>query len=91
MTDAFKIVAKTALIVVVTAAVIALFATVQIPTFDTSALVQALSVGLAFTTHWIPIMSVLWPIVLFLLGLFLAEKAFHVAMIAVRWIFKVNE
>lgn len=91
MTDAFKIAAKAALIAVVTVAVFALFSNIPLPAIDTSLITQAIGTGLAICFHWCPIMNILWPIVLFLLGLEIAEKAFHIAMIAIRWIFKVNE
>lgn len=91
MTDAFKIIAKTALIAVITAAVFALFANIQIPDLDTSLISEALGIGMAVAFHWIPILNVVWPIVVFLLGFELAKKAFDLAMIAVRWVFKVNE
>lgn len=91
MGDAIKIAVKTGLIAVITAAVIALFANIQIPSLDYSQISQALGIGLAVMFHWVPIMSVLWPIVLFIFSFHIGYYAFKVAMIAIRWIMKVNE
>lgn len=86
-----KIATKTALIAVVTTAVLALFANIQIPAIDFTLITNALGVGLAVVYHWFPPAQVLMPIVLFLIGLDLALITFNFAMIAIRWIFKVNE
>lgn len=91
MTEAFKIAAKVALIAVVTAAIFALFVNLTIPDFDTTLITQALGAGMAVCFHWCPVMQILWPVVIFSAGFEIAEKAFHIAMIAIRWIFKVNE
>lgn len=91
MTDAIKIAVKAGLIAVITAAVIAIFATVQIPTIDFTTFTNALSVGLAVVYHWIPVSRVIFPIFIFLLGFDMAIRAFNLAMIAVRWVMKVNE
>ena len=91
MTDALKIAAKTALIAVITAGIIAVFAVIQIPALDFSTFTQALSTGLAVIYHYIPISQVLFPVVLALLAFDLALRGFQLAMIAVRWVMKVNE
>lgn len=91
MGDAIKIAVKTGLIAVITAAVIALFATIEIPTLDYTQISEGLGIGLAVMFHWVPVMSILWPLVLFLLAFHIGYYAFKIAMIAVRWIMKVNE
>lgn len=91
MGDAIKIAVKTGLIAVVTAAVIALFANIQIPNLDYSQISQGLGIGLAVMFHWVPVMTVLWPLVLFILAFHVGYYAFKVAMIAIRWVMKVNE
>lgn len=91
MGDIAKIIAKTALIVVVTTAVLALFANIQIPAVDFAPVTNALGVGLAVVYHWFPPAQVLMPVVFFLIGLDIALITFNFAMIAVRWIFKINE
>lgn len=91
MVDALKIAAKVALIVVVTGAILLLFANIQIPNVDFSVLTQGASTGVAVLFHWIPITTVLLPLGIGILSLELAITLFNFAMIAVRWIFKVNE
>lgn len=91
MGDAVKIAVKTALIVGITAAIIALFANIQVPALDYTLFSQAISTGLAVLFHWVPIMSILWPVVLALFAFEAAYYAFQVAMIAIRWVMKVNE
>lgn len=91
MGDAIKIAVKTGLIAVITAAVIALFANIQIPTLDYSQISQGLGIGLAVMFHWVPVMNILWPLVLFLLAFHIGYYGFKIAMIAVRWVMKVNE
>ena len=91
MTDALKIAAKTALIAVVTTAIIAIFATVQIPALDFTLLTQGLGTALAIIYHWVPSARIVVPLAVSMLGLQLAILLFEYAMIAVRWIFKVNE
>lgn len=91
MGDAIKIAVKTALIAVITAAVIALFANIQIPTVDFTILTTGLGIGLAVIYHYAPVTIVLFPIVLTLLAFDAAFRAFQLAMIATRWVMKVNE
>lgn len=91
MGDIVKIAVKTALIVVITVAVIALFATVQIPTLDFSTLSTGLSTALALFYHWVPAATVVFPLAIVILGLYLSILLFELAMIAVRWVMKVNE
>lgn len=91
MGDAIKIAVKTALIVVIMAAILVVFATVQIPTLDFSLLTQGLGTALSVMYHWVPIMRVLFPVLVVILSLDLALIVFHFAMIATRWVMKVNE
>lgn len=91
MGDAIKIAVKTALIVGITAGIIALFNIIQIPSVDYTYFTQAIGAGLAVVYHYIPVASVLFPIVLALLAFDVALRAFNLSMIAVRWVMKVNE
>lgn len=91
MGDAIKIAVKTALIAVITAAVIALFANIQIPNIGFSQFKNALGIGLAVIYHYAPVTQVLFPIVITLLTFDAAFRAFQLAMIATRWVMKVNE
>lgn len=91
MGDAVKIGVKAALIVGITAAIIALFSNIQIPTIDYTNFRSALGTGLAVVYHYVPISQVLFPIVLIILAFDVALRSFHLAMIAIRWVMKVNE
>lgn len=91
MGDLVKIVVKTSLIAVIMAGIVAIFATVQIPSLDFSILTQALGVGLAVLYHYVPIARTIIPLVIVILTLELAILTFRVGMIAVKWIMKINE
>lgn len=89
--DWVKIALKTALVATIMVALWAVFANVQIPVVDFSTFSSAISVGLAVMYYWVPISQVLFPIALTLLALELAIFLFKYAMIAVKWLMKVNE
>lgn len=91
MGDAVKIAVKTALIVGITAAIIALFANIQIPALDYTLLTQSLGAVIAVLYHFVPISTVIIPVVGIMLAFELAYYGFKMAMIAVRWVMKVNE
>lgn len=89
--DYIKMGAKIALITVITTAIIVIFATVQIPVLDFSLFSQGLSTALAIIYHWVPAAQVIVPLAITMLGIQLAILLFEYAMIAVRWVLKVNE
>lgn len=86
-----KIGAKLALVAVVTAAIIIIFANVQIPGLDFTLLNQGLGTALAVMYHWVPAAQVIVPLAISMLGIQLAILLFEYGAIAWRWIFKVNE
>lgn len=89
--DYVKMAAKLALIAVVTAAILIIFATVQIPNLDFTVFNDGLNKALAIIYHWVPAARVIFPIVVTMLGVQLAILLFEYGAIAWRWIFKVNE
>lgn len=89
--DYVKMGAKIALIAVITTAIILLFTTVQIPNLDFSLFSQGVSTALAIIYHWVPAAQVIIPLAISMLGVQLAIMLFEYAMIAVRWVMKVNE
>lgn len=91
MLDGIKMAAKAALIATITAAIIAIFAGVQIPGLDFTYLSQGFSTALAIGYHWCPGLQVVVPVAIAMAGVYLSIMLFHFAMIAVRWVFKVNE
>lgn len=91
MGDLIKIGVKTALIAVIMVGIVAIFATVQVPSLDFSIFTQAIGVSLAVLYHYVPISRQILPIVGVILLLDLGILTFRLGMIAVKWIMKVNE
>lgn len=91
MADWAKIALKTGLIAVVMVALWAVFANVQIPTIDFTSVLSSAGTAMAIITYWIPVFPTIWTTTLVLLGILLALWSFRFAMVAVRWLFKVNE
>lgn len=89
--DYVKMGAKIALIAVITAAIIAIFANVQIPNLDFTLFTNGVSTALAIIYHWVPGANIIVPLAISMLGIQLAILLFEYAMIAVRWVLKVNE
>lgn len=89
--DIVKIGVKTALVVTITAAILVIFSTVQIPNLDFTLMSQGMGTALAIIYHWAPASQVLFPLAVSMLGIQLAIILFEYAMIAVRWVMKVNE
>lgn len=91
MADWAKIALKTGLIAVVMVALWAVFTQVQIPSIDFSGIFSGFGTAMAIITYWCPAFSVIWGTTLALLGMLVALWGFRYAMIAIRWLFKVNE
>lgn len=91
MADWAKIALKTGLITVVMVALWAVFTQVQLPSIDFSVVFGGFGKVLAIINYWCPAFAVIWPFTLVLLGIFVALWAFRFSMVAIRWLFKVNE
>lgn len=91
MGDAIKIAVKTGLIAVIMVALWAVFTQIQIPTLSFTTVFQSAGTALAIINYWIPVFSGVWITTLALLGVLVALWTFRFAMIAVRWVMKVNE
>lgn len=91
MADWLKIALKTGLIVVVMVALWAVFTQVQIPNVDFSIVTQNAGFAMAFMTYWCPAFPIVWNMALIILGVLVSLWIFRFAMIATRWLFKVNE
>lgn len=91
MADWAKIALKTGLIAVVMAALWAVFTQVQIPNIDFSVVLGGFGTAMAILSYWIPVFPVIWNFTLVMLGMLIALWTFRYAMIAIRWLFKVNE
>lgn len=91
MVEALKIAAKVALIAIVTAGIVALFAGLVIPEVNLIPLENAVATGKAIMGYWFPEFGI-WLIVGFVLLSFrISLLAFQLGILAVKWIFKVNE
>ena len=91
MADWAKIALKVGLIAGVMAAIWAVFTQIQIPQIDFSIVLQNAGFAMAFLTYWCPAFPVVWNITLVILGVLVALWTMRFALIAVRWLFKVNE
>lgn len=89
--DLVKMGVKAALIIVITAAVLILFNTITIPNLDLSQVSSYLNTAYSVGVHYVPGFAIIWGLGLAVIGLDLAVMIFNFAMIAVRWIMKVNE
>lgn len=91
MADWAKIALKTGLIVVVMAGIWLVFNQIQVPSVDFTQLTNGLGKIFAIANHWLPVFNAIWLIIVALLGVELALITFRFGIIAVRWLFKVNE
>lgn len=91
MGDAIKIAVKTGLIAVIMVALWAVFANVQVPTVSFTEFTSAISMALAVAYHYVPALQIIFPVAIGLVGVELGILTFKYAMIAVKWVMKVNE
>ena len=92
MGDFVKIGVKTALIAIITSAILLLFANVQVPAFNVQLVVDAIGKGKAIVNYYAGVFSPVVAAAFWLLGFYyLALPTFKIAMIATKWIMKVNE
>lgn len=91
MADWAKIALKTGLIAVVMVALWAVFTQVQIPALNFSEVFSSFGTAMAIIAYWCPAFTVIWNTTLAMLGLLVALWTFRYSMIAIRWLFKVNE
>lgn len=91
MADWAKIALKTGLITVVMVALWAVFTQIQLPSIDFSVVFGNFGKVLAIINYWCPAFAVVWPFTLLLLGVFIGLWTFRFSMVAIRWLFKVNE
>lgn len=92
MGDAIKIAVKAGLIGVITAAIIALFVNIQVPSYNVSLVVNAIGKGRAIVQYYAGSYIVLLDVGLWLFGLkFVAIPILKISLLAVKWVMKVNE
>lgn len=91
MADWIKIGIKAGLVITVTAMVLFVLSAVPLPAINTTELANALGVGKAILQYWFPALSIMLTIYVSLLALELAIWGVKIALIAIRWVLKVNE
>lgn len=91
MADWVKMAVKAGIILTATAIIIAVFANIQVPAIDTTTFRHAIGTGKAFITYWAPVASNFLLFFIGLLSLKLALLGAKIALIAIRWVLKVNE
>lgn len=91
MADWIKIAIKAGIVITATAAVIVVLNMVTFPAMDLSSFTDGVRVGKAVASYWFPYAGALITIFIGMLLLELASMAIYVALIAIRWILKVNE
>lgn len=91
MADWAKIVLKTGLVAGVMAAIWGVFTQIQIPNINFGSVFSGVGVAMSFLTYWFPVFPVIWNTTLVLLGLLISLWGVRFSLIAVRWLFKVNE
>lgn len=91
MSDAIKIALKASLVAVVTGMILSVFTVITFPVLDFTSLYTAVSKGLAIINYWTPATGQYWNFALVLMGVAVSLWTVRFALIAYRWIFKVNE
>lgn len=91
MADWAKIALKAGLVAVVMVALWAVFTMVEIPELDFSVIFGGVSTAFAIISYWCPAFPTVWVTALAMVGMLIALWTFRFAMIAIRWLFKVNE
>lgn len=91
MADWVKMAVKAGVIITVTAMLLFVLTSIPLPSVDLTSLVNALGVGKAILQYWFPSLNIMLTIYLALLGLELTIWGVKIALIAIRWVLKVNE
>lgn len=90
MANWLKIAVKAGLALAISALIFVLFTTVKIPKVDLKIFTQ-LGTFLAVSQHYCPALTVLLPFVFGLLAFELALRGVRLALVAIKWVMKVNE
>ena len=91
MGDFVKIAVKTALVATIVVAVYQIFVTIQIPTMTFTNLAILIGKMKAIMFFYLPWLQDYWSFIIVLCEVSLGIWGFYFAMLAIRWILKVNE
>lgn len=89
--DIAKIALKTALIAAVTGLIVAGFADFKLPSIDAQYFIEAVGHGKAIVAYWVPPFAAFLEFGIRTLELIIVLLGVNVALLAFRWILKVNE
>ncbi|MBQ6100518.1 MAG: hypothetical protein IJL02_11740 [Methanobrevibacter sp.] len=89
--DYVKMGVKAAALIAGAALIVALFNTIQIPNLDLSQATSYINVVYAVGNHYVPGFAILWGLGLTLIGLEIGILGVKLALIAIKWVMKVNE
>ena len=91
MADWAKIILKTGLIATVMVALWAVFTQIQIPNISYNRVLDGAARGFAIIKYYCPAFPWVWNATLAMGGILVSLWTFRFAMVAIRWLFKVNE
>lgn len=92
MTDLAKIALKTALIVVFTVAIFALFVLVPFPSISlTSDMINGIGFAKSFLVYWVPNFNAIFGFAMAVVAFELGIILFKFSVQAAKWLMKVNE
>lgn len=91
MADWVKIALKTTLVALVMVALWIVFTKIEIPAIDFSIITDNIGFVFAFLAYICPAFTVIWNTTLLMGGMLIALWTFRFSMVAIRWLFKVNE
>lgn len=91
MADWIKMAVKAGLIAVITGALIFILTAITFPVPDMTAFIDGVSWAYAIGNYYIPLFTPITILFVALLGLEVTLRGVYLAIIAWRWIFKVNE
>lgn len=89
--DYIKMAAKAVALVAGAAIILVIFNSITIPNLDISVASDYLNIAYSIGNHYLLGFPILWNLGMALLALELAELTTRLALIAIKWVLKVNE
>lgn len=89
--DYVKMAAKAIALVAGAALIIAIFSSITIPNLDLTAASDYLNIAYSIGNHYVLGFPILWQLGIVVLALELAELGVRLALIAIKWVLKINE
>ena len=89
--DYIKMAAKAVALVAGAAIILVIFNSITIPNLDLSVASDYLNIAYSIGNHYLLGFPILWGLGMAILGLELGELTARLALIAIKWVLKVNE